>query len=163
MARITTDLAYQRKARNEPFSQDALWQIMAGFDGFPAGLAAKLRYKIGKVRILVVAWACFCVIGVASAADPTPDSSPCGPYPKLYKEITWNWMQKNLVDPDSAKIEWQGEPKCSDLGNTGQHEYGWVLNFTVNSRNRFGVYTGKQQHGVLIRDGQVVKGIGFGY
>jgi hypothetical protein len=72
-------------------------------------------------------------------------------------------MQKNLVDPDSAKIEWQGEPKCTDLGKGGEHEYGWLINFTVNSRNRFGVYTGKQQHGVLIRDGQVVKGIGFGY
>jgi hypothetical protein len=103
------------------------------------------------------------MIGLAVAADPSPDSSPCGFYPKLYKEITWNWMQKNLVDPDSAKIEWQGEPKCTDLGKSGQHEYGWLINFTVNSRNRFGVYTGKQQHGVLIRDGQVVKGIGFGY
>lgn len=64
-------------------------------------------------------------------------------------------MQKNLVDPNSAKIEWQGEPKCNDDG--------WLVNFTVNSRNRFGVYTGKQQHGVLIRNGEVVKGIGFGY
>ena len=72
-------------------------------------------------------------------------------------------MQKNLVDPESAKIEWQGEPKCSDLGKDGQHEYGWLVNFTVNSRNRFGTYTGKQQHGVLIRNGEVVKGIGFGY
>jgi hypothetical protein len=99
----------------------------------------------------------------ARAADPTPEATPCGAFPKLYKEITWNWMQKNLVDAESAKIEWQGEPKCTDLGQNGQHEYGWLINFTVNSRNRFGVYTGKQQHGVLIRENQVVKGIGFGY
>ena len=72
-------------------------------------------------------------------------------------------MQKNLVDPNSAKIEWQGEPKCTNVGQGGQQEYGWLVNFTVNSRNRFGVYTGKQQHGVLIRNGEVVKGIGFGY
>ena len=72
-------------------------------------------------------------------------------------------MQKTLVDPESAKVEWQGEPKCSDLGQNGQHDYGWLVNFTVNSRNRFGAYTGKQQHGVLIRNGEVVKGIGFGY
>ena len=95
--------------------------------------------------------------------SPTPTAGPCGTYPKYYKELVWNWMQKNLVDPNSAKIEWQGEPKCTDVGQGGQHEYGWQVNFTVNSRNRFGVYTGKQQHGVLIRNGEVIKGIGFGY
>jgi hypothetical protein len=101
------------------------------------------------------------VPGVATEPSANPDQ--CGPLPKLYKETVWNWMQKNLVDANSAKIEWQGEPKCTDLGKDGQHEYGWLINFTVNSRNRFGSYTGKQQHGVLIRNGEVVKGIGFGY
>ena len=108
-------------------------------------------------------WAFLSVAAVAAAADPGPDTSLCGAYPKIYKEIVWNWMQKNLVDANSAKIEWQGEPKCTDLGKDGQHEYGWLVNFTVNSRNRFGLYTGKQQHGALIRNGEVVKGIGFGY
>ena len=97
------------------------------------------------------------------AETPTPSPSPCGPYPKLYKEIVWNWMQKELVDASSAKIEWEGEPKCTDLGKNGEHLYGWLVNFKVNSRNRFGAYTGKQSHGALIRDGEVIKGIGFGY
>jgi hypothetical protein len=29
--------------------------------------------------------------------------------------------------------------------------------------NRFGSYTGKQEHGALIRTGEVIKGMGFGY
>ena len=66
-------------------------------------------------------------------------------------------MQGVLLDADSAKIEWQG------LGKDGQHLYGWLVEFGVNSRNRFGQYTGKQSHGVLIRDDHVIKGIGFGY
>jgi len=37
------------------------------------------------------------------------------------------------------------------------------LYFKVNARNRFGAFTGKQEHGALIRDGQVIKGLGFGY
>lgn len=129
--------------------------------------------KIAALTVL----ACLSVVALAGAADPTPiatatpalpatpppTAGPCGPYPKLYKEIVWNWMQKSLVDPDSAKVEWQNEPTCTDVGKGGQHEYGWLINFTVNSRNRFGTYTGKQQHGVLIRNGEVVKGIGFGY
>ena len=98
-----------------------------------------------------------------AANNPAPDPSLCGPYPKLYKEITWNWMQSELVDANSAKIEWNGDPKPADLGQNGQHLYGWLVNFKVNSRNRFGTYTGKQNHAVLIRDGKVVKAIGFGY
>jgi hypothetical protein len=72
-------------------------------------------------------------------------------------------MQNTLLDADSAKIEWEGDPKPADVGGSGEHVYGWLVNFKVNSRNRFGAYTGKQSHGVLIRDGQVIKGIGFGY
>lgn len=72
-------------------------------------------------------------------------------------------MRQNLVDADSARIEWEGDPKPADLGKDGEHFYGWLVNFKVNARNRFGTYTGKQSHGALIRDGQVVKGIGFRY
>ncbi len=97
------------------------------------------------------------------AENPPPDPSLCGPFPKVYKEVIWNWMQRSLVDANSAKIEWEAEPKPADLGENGEHLYGWLVNFKVNARNRFGAFTGKQSHGALIRDGQVVKGIGFGY
>ena len=110
--------------------------------------------------------ASFMLIALAAftvAENVRPDASLCGPYPKNYKEVVWNWMQNSLLDADSAKIEWEGDPKPTDLGSNGGHVYGWLVNFKVNSRNRFGTYTGKQSHGVLIRDGQVIKGIGFGY
>jgi hypothetical protein len=102
-------------------------------------------------------------IGDLLGENPPPDPALCGPFPKLYKEIIWNWMQTSLVDANSAKIEWEGEPTPADLGTDGQHLYGWLVKFGVNARNRFGTYTGKQSHGALIRDGQVVKGIGIGY
>jgi hypothetical protein len=112
--------------------------------------------------------ACLCFFALLSASlalaeNPAPDPALCGPFPKLYKEIIWNWMQRSLVDASSAKIEWEGEPKPADLGANGEHLYGWLVDFKVNARNRFGVYTGKQTHGALIRNGEVVKGIGFGY
>ena len=99
----------------------------------------------------------------ARAENPPLDASLCGPFPKLYKEIIWNWMQKTLVDADSAKIEWDAEPKCVDMSKGDEHVYGWLVNFKVNARNKFGSYTGKQSHGALIRNGEVVKGIGFNY
>jgi hypothetical protein len=110
--------------------------------------------------LAILAMSGSCLMG---ADNPAPDPSLCGPYPKLYKEMIWTWMQKSLVDADSAKIEWEGDPKPADIGKNGQHIYGWLVNFKVNARNRFGSYTGKQNHAALIRDGQVIQTFGFGY
>jgi hypothetical protein len=41
--------------------------------------------------------------------------------------------------------------------------FGYLVEFKVNSRNRFGTYTGMQKHTVLIRDGRVIKATGFGF
>src|SRR5947209_7882096 len=91
----------------------------------------------------------------ASAPQSVPaEASLCGPFPKYYKEIVYNWMKEALVDADSAKLEWAEDPKPVDIGKNGQHYYGWLVEFKVNARNRFGSYTGKQGHAALIRDNQ---------
>lgn len=94
------------------------------------------------------------------AADPTV----YGEYPKNYQEIILKWLDTKLVDPKSARIEWTSAPKSADLpGPDGKRLYGYLVEFKVSSRNRFGAYTGKQKHGALIRDGNVIKGTGFGF
>ena len=97
------------------------------------------------------------------AQTETPDASRYGPYPTNYKEIVMKWLNTQLVDAGSARIEWTGDPKPADLGKNGEHLYGYVVYFKVNARNRFGAYTGMQNHGALIRNGEVVKGLGLGY
>ena len=72
-------------------------------------------------------------------------------------------MRHKLLDPSTSRVEWGDPPKPSDLGKNGQHLYGYLVYFKVNARNRFGGYTGKQTHGALIRNGEVIKGLGFGY
>lgn len=99
----------------------------------------------------------------ATAQTATPDPARYGPFPINYKEIVTKWLEAQLNDPTTAHIEWKDEPKPADLGVKGEHLYGYLVNFTVNARNRFGTYTGKQAHGALIRNGEVIKGIGFGY
>lgn len=111
---------------------------------------------------------CISLLGMTGvpeiAGQPSPaDMALYGPYPKDYKEIVTKWLQTKLIDPGSARIEWLGDPQPADLGKNGQHLYGYLVKFKVNSRNRFGTYTGWQQHGALIRDGKVIKGLGFGY
>lgn len=98
-----------------------------------------------------------------ASAEQQGDSAPYGPFPTNYKEIVTTWLETQLLDPTTARIEWTTEPKPADLGKEGQHVYGYLVLFTVNARNRFGSFTGKQKHGALIRDGQVIKGLGFGY
>ena len=104
------------------------------------------------------------VVFALPAQTPSPvDLARYGPYPTNYKEIVMKWLETQLLDAGSARIEWEGDPKPADLGTKGEHLYGWLVNFKVNARNRFGAYTGKQQHGALIHNGEVIKGVGFGY
>jgi hypothetical protein len=123
------------------------------------------RSKIVKPPVLLI---CALVAGVCAVRDLSAQATPAdteryGPYPTNYKEIVMNWLQTELIDADSAHIEWNGDPKPANLGTEDKPLYGYIVNFKVNARNRFGAYTGMQSHGALIRDGKVVKGLGFGY
>lgn len=103
------------------------------------------------------------LFGQAQPSPPPADPALYGAYPTNYKEIVMAWLNQQLLDAATARIDWTGDPKPADLGKNGQHLYGYVVTFDVNARNRFGGYTGKQKHGALIKDGQVVKGLGIGY
>lgn len=98
-----------------------------------------------------------------NAKDQPADVQRYGPYPTNYKEIVMKWLEMKLIDAASARIEWDGDPKPADLGTKDKHLYGYLANFKVNARNRFGIYTGIQDHGALIRNGEVIKGLGFGF
>ena len=94
-------------------------------------------------------------------ADPTV----YGEFPKNYQEIVNQWLGTTLVDAPSAKVEWVTGPKAGSLPEKkgGKEIFGYLVEIKVNSRNRFGTYTGFQKHTVLIRDGHVVKATGFGF
>jgi len=116
--------------------------------------------------VVLLVWASFAAMSPVcdlNAETQPADPERYGPYPANYKEIVMKWLDTQLIDAGSARIEWSGDPKPADLGTKGEHLYGYLVNFTVNARNRFGTYTGKQDHGALIRDGEVIKGVGFGY
>ena len=124
----------------------------------------RAQTEVMKLPALLVCSAFLATSPVSRAAETqTPDPALYGPYPANYKEVVTDWLRTQLIDPSSARIEWKGDPKPADLGKQGGHLYGYLVSFTVNARNRFGTYTGKQEHGALIRNGEVVKGIGFGY
>ena len=121
-----------------------------------------MKAFVSESLICALALGMILVISV-NAQTPSPDAARYGPYPAYYKEIITMWLNKQLIDPYSARIEWSNEPKPFEAGKGSEAVSGYLVNFTVNARNRFGSYTGKQKHSVLIRNGEVIKSMGFGY
>ena len=100
-------------------------------------------------------------VGGVPAENPPPADSVYGTYPKDYQQIVNKWLETHLVDPKSAVVEWLGEPKPSEMPvKAGAPLRGYLVEFKVNARNRFGAPTGKQKYSLLIRDGLVIKGPG---
>lgn len=93
------------------------------------------------------------------------DPAVYGEYPKNYQQIITSWLAETLADPASANIEWMGLPKPADVIDKKKKKrfVGYQVEFKVNSRNRFGAYTGMQKKSVVIRDGKIVKATGFGF
>jgi hypothetical protein len=115
------------------------------------------------VSLVRVSFMGACALANVYAQTPSPDAERYGPYPTNYKEIVTKWLETQLIDASSARIEWSGDPKPANLGTNDKPLYGYLVNFKVNARNRFGSYTGMQSHGALIQKGEVIKGLGFGY
>jgi hypothetical protein len=85
---------------------------------------------------------CASLVGMSAALHVTAEAETAdvaryGHYPTNYKEIVTKWLETQLVDAGSARIEWNGDPKPADLGT--------------------------KAHGALIRNGEVIKGLGLGY
>ncbi|MEP6820827.1 MAG: hypothetical protein ABI946_00595 [Chthoniobacterales bacterium] len=93
---------------------------------------------------------------LAEGKQTKADEERFGIYPIAYQELIPRWMEEKLVDPKSALYEWVGEPKRVTLkGKEGKTLACWRVDFKVNSRNRFGAYTGKQARHVYIRNAEV--------
>lgn len=112
------------------------------------------------------------VTGTISAAEPLPTVPPeaaqnaeaYGQYPIAYKDIVTQWLHKVLVDADSAVTEFITEPKVGEMTTKkGEVLTGYLVEFRVNSRNKFGLYTGMQKHGALVRNGEVIRATGFAF
>ncbi|MFL6583206.1 MAG: hypothetical protein ACJ8KU_01670 [Chthoniobacterales bacterium] len=113
------------------------------------------------LALLLVAWSS---AFAQQSPQPAPDPAKYGEYPSDYMTVVKEWLETQLLDPASAVVEFTSQPKPADLpARGGQPLYGYLVEFKVNSRNRFGAYTGFQKHGALIHNGTVVRGTGFGF
>ncbi len=93
-------------------------------------------------------------------AEPEPkiprDSKTYGVYPIAYQDIIKKFLEERLLDAGSARIEW-GEPRPGQIVTTEKKRVtGYLVLFKVNSRNKFGMYTGKQNYYAMILNGEII-------
>ena len=97
--------------------------------------------------------------GAGPQNQTAAETEKYGVYPIAYRELITRWLGEQLIDPASAQIEWLDEPKAVVVkARDGSPFAGYVVDFKVNSRNKFGMYTGKQARRVYIRSGEIVSG-----
>jgi len=125
------------------------------------------QFILGSVKratflLLFILFPVFSGLGAEQVQiEPAPGAA-YGAYPNNYQELITAWLNAALVDPNSVKIKWLGEPRPGELTVAkNQQVSGFLVDFSVNAHNIFGAYTGYQKHTALIRDGQVVAATGF--
>lgn len=106
-----------------------------------------------------------CVALFAGCASTSPftkaqiDSADCGTYPSEYQAMTKKWFERNLIDPDSMKIEFDGVPYkgyCYANAVPVGEQFGYGVTVSVNSKNTYGGYTGWKTYVAYLRNGRAI-------
>src|SRR6266446_4212719 len=82
-------------------------------------------------------------------------SADHGPYPANYEHIVRDYIAKNFKDPYSVrdleiKKPTKGWFTGAPIFGEPSAYYGWEVIFTVNAKNSFGAYIGRQQIDLLV-------------
>ncbi len=96
------------------------------------------------------------ISAVGQVKQSAADIQKFGVYPIAYRELITRWLEDQLIDPASAIFEWPSEPKRVVIKGRDDKTFAvWRVDFKINSRNKFGTYTGKQARHVYIRNAEV--------
>jgi len=90
---------------------------------------------------------------------PTPqqiNDADVGEYPYDYEQIIQAYYSTGLFDPYSAHYRWVNGPYKGCFCTLGVWEYGYIVEYGLNAKNRFGGYVGEEQFGAMIKNGRVV-------
>ncbi len=107
------------------------------------------------IAVLAVAILGGCAMPPTAPTAKEITGADYGPEPENYKELITAYMLNQLKDPDSAKFEFNKPPAKAWFGY-GDKIFGWGVCATVNAKNSYGGYTGKQGSYFVIKDGAIV-------
>ena len=78
-----------------------------------------------------------------------------GEYPENYQKILKDFLQQNLVNHESAKVEFINKPRKHSITQMGSDYSGYRLCLSINSKNRKSIYTGYKTHLFIIKNSKV--------
>jgi hypothetical protein len=78
-----------------------------------------------------------------------------GEYPENYQKILKDFLQQNLVNHESAKVEFINKPRKHSITQMGSDYSGYRLCLSINSKNNKSTYTGYKTHLFIIKNSEV--------
>ena len=78
-----------------------------------------------------------------------------GNYPDKYQKILKDYLQKNLLNHEDAKVEFINKPSKISITQMGNIYNGYRLCLSINSRNGKSIYSGYKTHLFLINNSEV--------
>ena len=81
--------------------------------------------------------------------------SSFGDYPKEYTKIIKEYLQKNLLNHEDAKVEFINKPGPMSISQMGNDYTGYRLCLSINSKNSKSIYTGYKTHLFVINNSEV--------
>jgi hypothetical protein len=104
------------------------------------------------------------IVGCAAMIAPSKEeaaNADYGSYPSDYEDIVSNWINETLFDPYSVRDLNVQSPQRYWLQASpimgGSTTYGYLVQFSLNAKNRMGGYVGKKYYNMLIRNGIIQK------
>lgn len=114
-----------------------------------------------KVSVAFLFLACCLLAGcetpIKLPSHETIQASDPGPIPADWEKQIRAFWASNLIDPTAPIYEF-GEPRkgcTSELDEGKAYRFVWNVSHTVNSKNSYGGYTGKQSYLAIFYNGRL--------
>ena len=75
-----------------------------------------------------------------------------GPYPENYQLLLKNYLIKNLINQETAKLDFINTPQKISISHLGSEFNGYRVCLSINTKNRKNIYTGYKTHLFLFKN-----------
>ncbi len=84
------------------------------------------------------------------------NSKEIGNYPDQYQLLLKKYLQKNLLNQDSAKLDFINTPQAISISHLGENYVGYRVCLSINSKNRKNIYGGYKTHLFLFNNNKII-------
>lgn len=121
-------------------------------------IAAQLK-RSGRNTLLIALAVCLAACATAPTADQLTNADYGPPPPENHQQIIKDWFEERLIDPTSPLYSFRNPAQGYTQENAfygTQLQFGWIICGTVNAKNRYGAYVGREPFFTLFSEGKMV-------